>query len=348
MLVPYLFVFWVGAIIGSFLNVVGIRFLKDEDIVFQRSHCTACNAKIRPWDNIPILSWLILGARCRDCKAPIHWQYPLVELTTALLFLATVHVFGFTWQTALLLYLICNFMVVLITDFREQVIFDYNSIGLIPFGLAYSWLNLGQVPGTYTLPGVGWTIPWALASSVLAVGAVALVFFGINWILRLFVLLLFRVSPGQVTPFALGDVYLLMGIGAFFGLKWSLIILVLAIPIQVIPALPIMMWQWYREKAYRSLVYTLGCLLCIGLLYCNRVFVTDALLAIVLSLVLSVAAIIMTLLMLRQAFRTPVGFTVMPFGPPLIAATLCLLFFTQPVLTITDQYTAYLSKAFGH
>lgn len=79
-----------GAIIGSFLNVVIWRVPRGESVVRPASACPACGAPIRPWDNVPVISWLILGGRCRDCRARISLRYPTVELATALVFVAVV------------------------------------------------------------------------------------------------------------------------------------------------------------------------------------------------------------------------------------------------------------------
>ncbi|HRP99217.1 MAG TPA: prepilin peptidase [Terrimesophilobacter sp.] len=86
-----------GLLIGSFLNVVVWRVPRGESVVTPGSHCPHCDAPIRPWDNIPVLSWLILRGRCRDCKAPISARYPLVELTTGIVFAGvTFHVLNST------------------------------------------------------------------------------------------------------------------------------------------------------------------------------------------------------------------------------------------------------------
>ncbi len=84
--VGYIFIFAFGAAVGSFLNVVIHRVPNEESIVFPNSACPNCKNSIKPYDNIPILSWLILRGRCRDCKNPISLRYPAVELLTALLF----------------------------------------------------------------------------------------------------------------------------------------------------------------------------------------------------------------------------------------------------------------------
>ena len=90
------YAFAIGAIVGSFLNVVIHRYPREESIVFPGSHCPHCNAAIRWYDNIPILSFLVLRGRCRACGDTIAWRYPLVELANALFYLAT---FLFTGPT---------------------------------------------------------------------------------------------------------------------------------------------------------------------------------------------------------------------------------------------------------
>jgi leader peptidase (prepilin peptidase)/N-methyltransferase len=74
-----------GAVVGSFLNVVAYRLPRGESVVRPRSRCPGCGTAIRPYDNVPVLSWLLLRGRCRDCREPISPRYPLVEATTAVL-----------------------------------------------------------------------------------------------------------------------------------------------------------------------------------------------------------------------------------------------------------------------
>ena len=82
----YIFIFLLGACIGSFLNVIIHRIPNEESIVFPNSACPKCQKPIKPYDNIPLLSWLVLGGKCRSCKNPISARYPAVELLNALLF----------------------------------------------------------------------------------------------------------------------------------------------------------------------------------------------------------------------------------------------------------------------
>jgi leader peptidase (prepilin peptidase)/N-methyltransferase len=85
--VELLFIFILGTLIGSFLNVVIIRLPKEQSVVFPASHCVTCNAKLKPWHNIPILSWLFLRGKCAFCGESISKQYPIVELLSGIIFL---------------------------------------------------------------------------------------------------------------------------------------------------------------------------------------------------------------------------------------------------------------------
>jgi leader peptidase (prepilin peptidase) / N-methyltransferase len=95
-----------GLIVGSFLNVVAYRVPRRESVVSPPSHCPGCDAPIRAWDNVPVLSWLLLRGRCRSCAAPISVRYPIVEAVTGLLFAAMALRFGFDWQLPAYLYLV--------------------------------------------------------------------------------------------------------------------------------------------------------------------------------------------------------------------------------------------------
>jgi leader peptidase (prepilin peptidase)/N-methyltransferase len=83
-----------GLVIGSFLNVVIYRLPRSESLISPPSHCPSCGAQVKPYDNVPVLSWLVLRGRCRACRAPISVRYPLVEAGTAALFVAVVLVKG--------------------------------------------------------------------------------------------------------------------------------------------------------------------------------------------------------------------------------------------------------------
>src|SRR5664279_4758689 len=94
-----------GLAIGSFLNVAILRLPRGESLVRRPSHCPACNAPGRPRDTVPILSWLLLRGRCRDCRAWISVRYPLVELLTAVMCAALALRLGASWALPAFLYL---------------------------------------------------------------------------------------------------------------------------------------------------------------------------------------------------------------------------------------------------
>lgn len=95
-----LFVFVMGAVIGSFLNVLIVRIPKDENIAFPASHCVSCKTPLKWYHNIPIFSWLFLRGKCAFCGAPISRQYPLVELLSGIIFLVLFAKMDFQIATA--------------------------------------------------------------------------------------------------------------------------------------------------------------------------------------------------------------------------------------------------------
>src|SRR5208283_561739 len=97
-------IFIIGTIIGSFLNVCIVRLPLEKSVVFPGSHCVACRAPIEWYDNIPLISWIVLGGRCRVCKEKISFRYWFVELLTGLTFFFFYRYFGF--QPILLPYLV--------------------------------------------------------------------------------------------------------------------------------------------------------------------------------------------------------------------------------------------------
>jgi len=127
--------FLFGSIVGSFLNVCIYRLPRGESIVTPRSHCPGCGKLIRAWDNIPILSFLILRGRCRDCGQAISWRYPFVEGLTGLLFALTVARYGPTALAASLLLFVAALVVIAFVDLDHQLIPNVITLPGIPLGL---------------------------------------------------------------------------------------------------------------------------------------------------------------------------------------------------------------------
>ena len=111
-----------GALIGSFLNVVAHRVPRGESLVSPASRCPECGTPIKPYDNIPVVSWLLLRGRCRSCGAPISPRYPLVELATAVAFAAVVAVRGFDDDLVLELPLVAALIALAAIDFDHKLL----------------------------------------------------------------------------------------------------------------------------------------------------------------------------------------------------------------------------------
>ena len=125
-----------GLMIGSFLNVVAYRLPLRKSIVFPGSHCTACDAPVKPYDNVPVLSWLVLRGRCRSCGTVISPRYPAVELLTALAFIAIVLVNGVNARLALELPFAAMLIAVSDIDIEHRIIPNKILLPAAVWGLA--------------------------------------------------------------------------------------------------------------------------------------------------------------------------------------------------------------------
>jgi leader peptidase (prepilin peptidase) / N-methyltransferase len=134
-------IFCLGLILGSFANVCIHRIPRDQSVVLPRSHCPQCNTLIAWYDNIPVLSYFILSAKCRHCGTKISFQYPLIELLSGILFLLLAIKYPF--DPAIFLYLYFAFVLLVISgiDFFWQIIPDFFSLSLIVVGIAASAFN---------------------------------------------------------------------------------------------------------------------------------------------------------------------------------------------------------------
>lgn len=133
--------FILGLLFGSFANVVILRLPQEQSVIRPRSRCPKCKNPIAFYDNIPVLSWLLLRGKCRKCENRISARYPLVELVTAVLFWALFLKFG--WSYTLLEFLILGFGLVVISfiDLDHQIIPDSFSLSGIALGLVGASLN---------------------------------------------------------------------------------------------------------------------------------------------------------------------------------------------------------------
>jgi leader peptidase (prepilin peptidase) / N-methyltransferase len=188
----YFFVFLFGAAVGSFLNVCIYRLPRSQSIVFPASACPDCGNRIAPYDNIPIVSFLLLRGKCRSCKGRISWKYPAVELINGLLTLALFLKFHFS-PTFFVLFLFCSALVVItFIDLEHQIIPDSISLPGIVLGFAASFL----------LPWLGWKN--SLIGIVAGGGSLLIVAYGYQLLTK-------KEGMGG------GDIKLLAMMGAFLG-----------------------------------------------------------------------------------------------------------------------------------
>lgn len=135
------FIFVFGLLVGSFLNVVILRVPAGESIVLPPSRCPRCKALIRWHDNIPLLSFILLRGKCRYCQAAVSWQYPFVELCTALLSAALFLKFGLGAAGGVYFVFCCALLAIIFIDFRHQIIPDAISLPGIVLGFGAAFIN---------------------------------------------------------------------------------------------------------------------------------------------------------------------------------------------------------------
>lgn len=196
--VVYIFVFLFGIVVGSFLNVCIYRLPKHESIVVVPSHCMTCGKKLHWYELFPLFSWLALRGKCLGCKAPISPQYPIIEASNGVLWLAAVFALGLTPDAILCQLLLSTLLVIAIIDARtKEIPFCLNIfigvLALIRLALHYTdWkeyvIGLGVIGGLF--------------------------------------LIIFLVSGGAAMGG--GDVKLMLACGLFLGIKAGIVALVIA------------------------------------------------------------------------------------------------------------------------
>ena len=209
--------------VGSFLNVCIYRIPHGESIVLPSSHCPHCGSDIRPYDNIPVLSFLLLAGKCRICGERISWQYPVVELLTALLFSVTVAKVGPDLRTFVFWAFFSALVVLILIDLKERILPNVITLPVVLAGLAcslFSPVNDGTARDLLSL--LGWTIPNVRLCSFLDSMIGALVCGGFLWAVAE---AYFRIR--RIEGLGFGDIKLMGMVGAFLGLKLALFTIML-------------------------------------------------------------------------------------------------------------------------
>ncbi len=130
-MMTFIFAFILGAVIGSFLNVLIVRIPKDENVAFPASHCVHCKTPLKPWHNIPIFSWLFLRGKCAFCGGKISVQYPLVELISAIIFAVVVMKMGIALPTLGIAIAFLLLLTLSVIDFYYKMVPDSLNLGAL-------------------------------------------------------------------------------------------------------------------------------------------------------------------------------------------------------------------------
>ena len=343
-------VFMTGACIGSFLNVVALRALTKESIIFPSSKCPNCSAPIKWYDNIPIFSYFFtFRGKCRNCGEKVSKQYPLIEALTATAFLGACIAFGFSIKTLLILFLFCISLVIIITDIKKEYVFEVHAWILIACAIIASLYFNGIE--NYTIPAIG------LIAGVVIMEAIA----------RCSYFLIKKKTDKQETDkteqtevetadniedenfdinvyieknkraFGEGDTYLAAASGALLGWQYLILAIFMAIILQALCILPQFAIGLYREKHFK-LLFSLSSFLIIAIIYWTISNLTEMNLyvALVFSALLLFFAID-TIMRLKKTVSKQ-GFSAIPFGPSLLISTFLVLFFGQIIAEFLNKH----------
>jgi len=138
--IEIILIFVLGLIVGSFSNVCIYRIPRNESVIYPASHCPKCRTKIKPVDNIPLLSYILLKGRCRNCGSKISIQYPVVEFLTGLIYLIIYLIYGLSIQSLVYIILSSALIIIAFIDLQEQIIPDIISLPGIVVGLILSFI----------------------------------------------------------------------------------------------------------------------------------------------------------------------------------------------------------------
>ena len=196
------YAFALGAALGSFLNVCVYRWPAEQSVLRPRSRCGRCSQPIAWYDNVPVISWILLRARCRKCGAAISIQYPLIELLTAVIWVTAALRFGFSLETLHSAIFLTILLGIALTDAREMVIPDQFSLGGLVIGVGLAALP-GGMPFIRSLLGA--TLAYAF-------------FWGIK--------LAAEKALGK-PALGVGDIHMMAMIGAFLGTSGAILTMML-------------------------------------------------------------------------------------------------------------------------
>lgn len=316
MILISIFVFITGLCIGSFLNVVILRALSEESIVFPASKCPKCQTPLKWWHNIPVLSYLFLRGKCAFCKAHISIQYPIVELFTGIMFVVLFSKFGFSIDT-LYAWIVASILIVLAgTDIKEKVVFDFHTYVLIGVGLVFAIyatiLTYIQFNQGYNVQNITfWSNPVMNGIMGALLGVLIMEIFA-----RLGYLFVGTRAFGE------GDTLIAAGLGMIFGWQNLTVVLIYSVIVQVLVFLPMFVIGLVKQKNWATLTAFLGFVIYASLFYIlqNINLIKSDWVYLIGALALAILGIIVCGLIFKGLRENPSDRTYLPFGPAMVAA----------------------------
>lgn len=323
LLILLLFIFCIGAVIGSFLNVVILRAFSGESIVLPPSKCPKCENKLKWWHNIPILSYILLGGNCYFCKEKISIQYPIIEFLTGIIFVLVFLKFGISAET-LFGFIIASLLIVIsVTDIKERVVFDGHTYALVGTGIVYSiYLMIMQIVNVNaSSTPFHITTEWVLNNPLTV--AIAGIILGV-------VIMEIAARTGYLLAgsraFGEGDTYIAAGLGAVFGWKNVLVILILSVIIQLIFTLPLFIKKLISRKDWQVLVpLVLFFVFAVGYFFLQKTTLFANGYIMLTSIILLFGFGIWACISILKGLKNPDGMTYLPFGPAMAIAGLIVL-----------------------
>lgn len=362
------FILVVGACIGSFLNVVALRAISKESIVFPSSKCPFCNEPIKWFDNIPVLSYFFtFKGKCRNCGEKVSIQYPIVEALTAILFLAVFLSFGLTVKTLLLWILLSISIVIIITDLKKEYVFDIHSWILIIFAvitsLVFNGLNnysntaIGLIVGVFVMEAIArlsyYLVKKKENNSEQIEENVDKIEVKdeenneqptellddkdkINEVEDENIDINDYVNKNK-RAFGEGDTYLAAAAGALLGWKYFIVAVAIAIILQAVCILPQFLIELYKKEEYKLLTSLTSFVLLALVYWILSNILTLPLYVVFVFIIALIFFAIDSISRLKKTVNEQ-GFVAIPFGPALLCSMFLLLFWGPYIVQFIKKY----------
>ena len=289
-------IFWIGILglcLGSFYNVVILRSLSGESIVFPPSKCPKCGHKLYFWHNIPVLSYILLRGKCYFCKEKISIQYPLIEIITMMAFIFTYLKFGISYITAFVLIWLSGLIIMTATDIKERLVDCNIAIIMAVFGLIFNYIKAGWSGILYSALG--------LIAGILIIEIIA----------RLGFVLVKKRAMGEA------DTYVAASLGAIAGIKSIIPILMYSFAAAIAFIVPIFLYKKLKSKDFVTFILFLLFLILAGVI---EFYIRNIWLVVLLALI----GIMLALRLTKQIGRNEINY--LPFVPALAIGAILYIF----------------------